>query len=117
MERAFSKLVRKPHTRNPLPSETVGVRYKSEVSDVIHYADGSVETINHGHNVMLNSFLPLITDLLVNGKDRQLKYWAVGSGDASWDTEPKQEKLSSQSIKPVRVMVKSRLLLLVKSTR
>lgn len=93
MERAFSKLVRKPHTRNPLPSETVGVRYKSEVSDVIHYADGSVETINHGHNVMLNSFLPLITDLLVNGKDRQLKYWAVGSGDASWDTEPKQEKV------------------------
>lgn len=93
MERAFRKLTRKPHTRNPLPSETVGVRYKSEVSDVIHYDDGRVLNVNHGHNVMLNSFLPLVTDLLVNGGDRQLKFWAVGSGESDWDTEPKNEKV------------------------
>lgn len=93
MDKAFRKLTRKSHTRNPLPSETVGVRYTSEVSDVIHYSDGGVETVEHGHNTMLNSFLPLITDLLVNGDNRQLKYWAVGSGDTSWDTEPKQEKV------------------------
>ena len=93
MENALNKLVQKPYTRKPLSSETIGVRYKSEVSDVIHYADGSVETINHGHNVMLNSFLPLVTDLLVNGGNRQLKYWAVGSGSDLWDSEPKQEKV------------------------
>ena len=93
MERALNKLIQKPHTHKPLPFETVGVRYNSEVTDVIHYKDGSTETIHHGHNVMLNSFLPLVTDLLVNGGNRQLKYWAVGSGDASWDTEPKQEKV------------------------
>ena len=93
MERALNRLVQKPYTKKPLPSETVGVRYNSEVVDVIHYADGNIETVNHGHNVMLNSFLPLVTDLLVNGSDCQLKYWAVGSGDDNWDSEPKQEKV------------------------
>lgn len=93
MERAFNRLIggRKPKVRNPFPVETVGVRYKSEVCDVVHYADGRVETIDHGHNVMLNSFLPLITDLLVNGGSRQLKYWAVGKGESTWDTEPSPE--------------------------
>lgn len=93
MEKALSKLIHNSASRNPHPTETVGVRYKSEVSDVVHYADGRVETLNHGHNVMLNSFLPLITDLLVNGQNCQLKYWAVGSGDAEWDSEPKKEKV------------------------
>ena len=93
MEKALNKLLQNSHTRNSLRSENIDVSYKSEVVDIIHYADGTTETVNHGHNVMLNSFIPLLTDLLVNGGDRQLKYWAVGTGEENWDTEPKQEKV------------------------
>ena len=94
MEKAFEKLLKKYPSPNTARSETIGVRYESEVTDVIHYKDGRVETVNLGHNVMLNSFIPLITDLLVNGGDRQLKYWAVGAGEENWDTEPKPEKVT-----------------------
>lgn len=95
MEKALRRLIKpkSPHTRNPFPSESIGVRYRSEVLDVIHYGDGRVETIDHGHNVMLDEFLPLLTDLLVNGGDRQLKYWAVGKGETDWDIEPTPEKV------------------------
>lgn len=91
MDKAFRKVIgRKPSLRNPIPNENIGVRYNSEITDTIHYADGRTEVIDHGHNVMLDSFLPLITNLLVSGKGKLL-YWALGTGDPVWDNVGKKE--------------------------
>ena len=91
MDKAFRKVIgRKPSLRNPIPNESIGVRYNSEITDTIHYSDGRTEIIDHGHNVMLDSFLPLITNLLVSGKGKLL-YWVLGTGDPVWDNVGKKE--------------------------
>lgn len=92
MDRAFKKVIGRkvPSPRNPAPNENIGVRYNSHITDTIHYADGRTELIDHGHNVMLDSFLPLITNLLVSGKGK-LMYWVLGTGEEAWDTAGKKE--------------------------
>lgn len=91
-DRALKKLIgRRTESRNPVPSETIGVRYRSEIIDTIIHPDGRREVLNQGHNVMMNSFLPLLTDLLANGDGKQLKYWAIGSGEDSWDLDARAE--------------------------
>lgn len=79
--KAIEKLLDSP---NCSPSENVGVKYYSHIIDHITYLGGGVDIIDHGHNVMLNSFLPLLTNLLVNGTGA-LKYWAIGIGESGWD--------------------------------
>lgn len=92
MDKAFRKVIGRkfPSPRNPRPSEDIGVRYDSHITDTIHYADGRTEVLDHGHNTMLDSFLPLITNLLVSG-DGKLLYWVLGTGNPTWDEEGKQE--------------------------
>lgn len=91
MDKAIKKVIgQKFSSRNFSPNETIGVRYKSEITDVIHYSDGHTNIVDHGHNVMLDSFLPLITNLLVNEKGKLL-YWVLGAGDPVWDSAGKKE--------------------------
>ena len=91
MDKAFRKIIeRKPSPRYSNPNENIGVRYNSEVVDIVHYPEGRTEVIDHGHNVMLDSFLPLITNLLASGKGKLL-YWALGTGYPEWDNVGKKE--------------------------
>lgn len=88
MDKAFRKVIGQELGLSP--NENISVKYDSEIVDTIHYADGHTETIDHGHNVMLDSFLPLMTNLLVSGKGKLL-YWALGTGDPVWDAVGKKE--------------------------
>lgn len=86
MDKAFRKVIGQKFS----PNENISVKYDSEITDTIHHADGHTEIIDHGHNVMLDSFLPLMTNLLVSGKGKLL-YWALGTGDPIWDAVGKKE--------------------------
>lgn len=56
------------------------------VVDKIIYKDGRIE-YREGYNLVVNSFLPLIMSLLKNEVGYSgMQYWAVGSGESSWDT-------------------------------
>ena len=62
------------------------VHMTGEVIDRIHYADGRVEE-RVGHNIVVNSFLPLVMSLLKQQSGyKGIQYWAVGSGASSWDS-------------------------------
>ena len=61
------------------------VHMTGEIIDRIHYADGRVEE-RVGHNIVVNSFLPLVMSLLKQQSGyKGIQYWAVGSGASSWD--------------------------------
>ena len=56
------------------------------IVDTIRYSDGRVEVVEHGHNLVVNSMLPLLQCLLKNDSNYSgIQYWAVGSGSESWD--------------------------------
>lgn len=62
------------------------VHMTGEIIDRIHYADGRVEE-RVGHNIVVNSFLPLVMSLLKQQSGyKGIQYWAVGSGASSWDS-------------------------------
>lgn len=56
------------------------------IKDVIKYTDGR-EEVREGHNLVVTSFLNLVQALLKNETGYSgIQYWAVGSGDESWDS-------------------------------
>lgn len=60
---------------------------KGEYTDTIRYADGTVEVIK-SHNLIVDGLYKIITSLLsAKGGYSGLQYWAVGSGNPSWDSE------------------------------
>lgn len=57
-----------------------------DTKDVIYNKNGKVLDVIEGHNLVVNSFLNLVMCLLKNEDTHiGIKYWAVGSGDSSWD--------------------------------
>lgn len=62
------------------------LKVTGQITDRI-YRNGVLEKEIIGHNLVVNSFLSLITALC---KQEQgyvgIQYWAIGSGNASWDT-------------------------------
>ena len=55
------------------------------VDKITNKSTGKIETIDRGHNLIVNDVLILIMRLL-KGELTGLQYWAVGSGAPSWDT-------------------------------
>lgn len=59
-----------------------------KIVDTIHNVKtGSTRVIEHGHNLVVNTVLPLIMGML-RGDLQGIQYWAIGSGSPSWDTTP-----------------------------
>lgn len=57
-----------------------------ETIDRIYNSKGELVQEIHSHNLVVNSFTHLITSLLKNRTGFEgVQYWAVGSGDDSWD--------------------------------
>ena len=51
------------------------------------YKNGQLIDVIEGHNLVVNSFLKMVMALCKNDSSYSgIQYWAVGSGDASWDT-------------------------------
>lgn len=58
-----------------------------EYKDTIRYADGTVEVFED-HNLIVDGLYKIITSLLsAKGGYGGLQYWAIGSGNPSWDSE------------------------------
>lgn len=58
---------------------------KGEYTDTIRYADGTVEVIKD-QNLIVDGLYKIITSLLsAKGGYSGLQYWAIGSGNPSWD--------------------------------
>ena len=69
------------------------------IVDIIHHRDGRVEEIDRGHNLVVNSMLPLLQCLLKNDTSyKGIQYWAVGSGSASWDSSAVSPQLTETTL-------------------
>ena len=69
------------------------------IIDTVHYKDGRVEVIDRGHNLVVNSILPLIQRLLKNDSTcKGIQYWAVGSGSSSWDSSAVEPQLTETTL-------------------
>lgn len=82
--------------------EIPSVKMTGEIIDRIQYKDGRVE-VRRGHNLVVNSFSNLVMCLLKQEAGyKGIQYWAVGSGDASWDTTlPNPEKTATKLTKEI----------------
>lgn len=60
------------------------LKVTGDYKDIIKYKNGKIET-KEGHNIVVTSFLNLVTSLLA-GKAGGIKYWAIGSGESSWSS-------------------------------
>ena len=56
--------------------------------------NGKIEITPCRHNLVVTSVTKLISALLGGKISSGIKYWAVGSGDDSWDTNPADPQLS-----------------------
>lgn len=62
------------------------LKVTGEYRDTIHYQDGTVEVVE-SHNLIVDGLYKIITSLLsAKGGYSGLQYWAVGSGNLSWDS-------------------------------
>ena len=65
--------------------DSKNVHMTGEIIDLIRYKDGRVEK-RVGHNLVVNSFLNLVMSLLKQEEGYTgVQYWAVGTGEESWD--------------------------------
>ena len=66
--------------------DPTGVKMTGEIRDRI-FKNGQFVEERVGHNIVVNTFLPLVMSLLKKQTGYSgIQYWAVGSGNASWDT-------------------------------
>lgn len=91
----------------PLEKEHLGMTMQStselnlsmrgDITDRI-FKDGKFVEERVGHNLVVNSFLPLVMSLLkIQSGISGIQYWAVGSGASSWDTSmPNPEPTATQ---------------------
>ena len=63
-----------------------GIHMTGHIVDKI-YKNGKLVDVIEGHNIVVNSFVKLVM-ALCKGQSGYggIKYWAVGSGETSWDT-------------------------------
>lgn len=59
-----------------------------QIIDRIYNKDGELVQTIEGHNLVVNSFLKLVMALCKGEAGYSgIQYWAIGSGDTSWDDE------------------------------
>ena len=64
------------------------VNMVGEITDRI-YKNGELIDVRIGHNIIVNSFLNLTMALMAGATGYAgIQYWAIGSGNASWDSDP-----------------------------
>lgn len=64
------------------------VKMVGEITDKI-YKNGELIDVRVGHNIIVNSFLNLTMALMAGATGYAgIQYWAIGSGNASWDSDP-----------------------------
>lgn len=62
------------------------------------YENGKLVDIIKGHNLVVNSFLKLVMGLCSGNITSGIGYWAVGSGDKSWDTAPVSPEINASRL-------------------
>lgn len=62
------------------------------------YRNGKLVDVIEGHNLVVNSFLKLVMALCSGNMSTGIKYWAVGNGDASWDSELPEPEINASRL-------------------
>lgn len=78
----------------------VGVHMVGESIDKI-YKNGVLIDEIHGHNLVVNSFLSLVLSLIKqrgSGSMNGVQYWAIGSGNSSWDSSMPNPSLTETQL-------------------
>lgn len=76
--------------------EPFGVKMKGECIDRI-FKNGVLIEERVGHNLVVTSFLNLITYMLKNSSGG-ISYWAIGQGSSSWDSNMPNPVLSATKL-------------------
>ena len=73
-----------------------GVYMTGHIVDRIFDKDGNLVDVIEGHNLVVNSFLKLVM-ALVKGESGygRISYWAVGSGNSSWDSNTPDPEINA----------------------
>lgn len=81
-----------------MSGDTKNLSMTGQITDKIYRNGVLVETIE-GHNLVVNSFLKLVMCMLKNDENTAgIQYWAVGSGEASWDNERPDPRLEEEQL-------------------
>lgn len=68
--------------------ENSSICMKGKIIDKIYDTKGNLLEVREGENLVVTSFLDLVACLLKNEDGyKGIKYWAIGRGDDSWDTD------------------------------
>lgn len=73
-----------------------GVHMTGHIVDRIFDKDGNLVDVIEGHNLVVNSFLKLVM-ALAKGESGygRISYWAVGSGNSSWDSNTPDPEINA----------------------
>ncbi len=75
------------------------VKMVGESIDRVFDKNGNLIREIHGHNLVVNSFLRLVMCLLKNQSGYTgIQYWAVGTGNASWDSDMPSPDVSATQL-------------------
>lgn len=64
---------------------SVPLRITGDTKDIIKHKDGRIEVIED-HNIVVNGILPILASAIKGDEVHGISYWAIGSGDPSWDS-------------------------------
>lgn len=82
-------------TVNLLTGDSTNFSMTGEITDRI-FKDGVLVEERVGHNIIVNSFLKLVMSLCKGGTGYNgIQYWAVGSGEESWDTTTPEPEINA----------------------
>lgn len=59
-----------------------------EWRDIIKYADGRVVITDWQRNCVVKKLGVLVSEMLKGASESGISFWAIGSGNVSWDTTP-----------------------------
>lgn len=78
--------------------EPVQVKMTGEITDKI-YKNGVLVEERTGHNIIVNSFMKLVMAMLKGNMGYNgIQYWAVGSGQQSWDNSPIEPEINASRL-------------------
>lgn len=73
------------------------IKMTGAIKDEI-YKDGVLIDTIVGHNLVVNSFTKLVMGMLKGDINSGIKYWAIGSGSADWDSDMPEPEINASRL-------------------
>lgn len=68
------------------------------IDKVTNVKTGEIKVYDRNHNLVVDSIMRLVTDLLKNKITGGIQYWAVGSGSVLWDSTPTEPEATETTL-------------------